>query len=233
MLRLNCSNKVTFKVHVSGTASTPKVRCVIGESPALCFDAVKLQNDEFEADIILPASFNAGAYPFKIEVFLNGRVFTPIQNSVSVLEGPVQQPAPVIAPVDVPVDAPVDPLYAPSENAPGSKTQKSNIDLLQLVSKLVEPAKTAPQQVSENTPKPKAATPASTKNVKINLPKFEAKCVTPISVSDLIKSKPATISRLQEVVNQDVVKLPPRKVTQAAVLTEDAPVLVQGEIIYL
>lgn len=65
------------------------------------------------------------------------------------------------------------------------------------------------------------------------LPKFEAKNVTPISVSDLIKSKPTSVSRLKEVVKQDVIKLPPRKVAALADLKEDVPTLVQGEIIYL
>lgn len=65
------------------------------------------------------------------------------------------------------------------------------------------------------------------------LPKFEAKNVTPISVSDLIKSKPTSVSHLEEVVKQDVIKLPPRKVAALADLKEDVPILVQGEIIYL
>lgn len=65
------------------------------------------------------------------------------------------------------------------------------------------------------------------------LPKFEAKNVTPISVSDLIKSKPTSVLHLEEVVKQDVIKLPPRKVAALADLKEDVPILVQGEIIYL
>jgi len=90
MLTLNTSNRVTFTVNIQGTSSDPTVRCVIGESPALTFAAKELQNGKYESLMDLPSSLGEGSHPFKIEVLLNGRIFTPIQTSVNVVQKTIE-----------------------------------------------------------------------------------------------------------------------------------------------
>ena len=101
MLTLNTSNRVTFTVNIQGTSSDPTVRCVIGESPALTFAAKELQNGKYESLMDLPSSLGEGSHPFKIEVLLNGRIFTPIQTSVSVVKTTEKsaQVEPVFSPI--------------------------------------------------------------------------------------------------------------------------------------
>lgn len=95
MLSLSTTNKVTFDVNVFGTASTPTVRCIVGEAPGFSFPATKLQDEQYEVLIDLPKDLRLGTYPFKVEVLLNGRLFTPINHNVPVTgpEAPVQAPA--------------------------------------------------------------------------------------------------------------------------------------------
>lgn len=90
MLTLNTSNRVTFTVNIQGTSSDPTVRCVIGDSPALTFAAKELQNGKYESLMDLPSSLGEGSHPFKIEVLLNGRIFTPIQTSVNVVQKTIE-----------------------------------------------------------------------------------------------------------------------------------------------
>jgi hypothetical protein len=87
MLTLNFTNKVTFDVNVHGTAATPTVRCVVGEYPGLMYQATRLTEGKFEVIIDLPPTMRSGAYPFKIEVMLNGRMFTPINTQINVEGG--------------------------------------------------------------------------------------------------------------------------------------------------
>jgi len=84
MLILEDSNRVTFDVNVQGTATKPVVRCVIGDSPAISFPAKSISEGKFEAMIDVPKSLGAGSHPFKIEVLLNGRLFTPINTQITV-----------------------------------------------------------------------------------------------------------------------------------------------------
>lgn len=108
MLTLNSTNKVTFKVNVHGTASTPTVRCVLGDAPGLTFQAVKLQEDKYEVLMDLPKTLTPGSYPFKIEVLLNGRLLTPISTQISVQENAEQdtstesRPSPTLTQESIP-----------------------------------------------------------------------------------------------------------------------------------
>jgi hypothetical protein len=107
MLSLNTTNKVTFNVNVFGTAATPTVRCIIGEAPGFSFPATKLEDGQYEVLIDLPKDLRLGTYPFKVEVLLNGRLFTPINHDVPITgpEAPVE--APTVANVNgVPDPAP-------------------------------------------------------------------------------------------------------------------------------
>jgi hypothetical protein len=103
MISTATPNKVTFNVNVFGTASTPTVRCVLGEAPAFSFPAIKLADGGYEVVIDLPRDLRAGAYPFKVEVLLNGRLFTPINHSVEVMGPGVPEPAPADAVFAAPI----------------------------------------------------------------------------------------------------------------------------------
>lgn len=94
MLSLSTTNRVTFAVNVFGTASTPSVRCVVGEAPAYSFPASKLSDGQYEVLIDLPKDLRQGTYPFKVEVLLNGRLFTPINHNVPVGGDTAPEPAP-------------------------------------------------------------------------------------------------------------------------------------------
>lgn len=109
MLLIDESNDVTFTVNVHGTVSTPTVRCVVGDVPALSFPATKAAGDGYRATIDLPSSMAEGSYPFKVEVLLNGRLFTPISSQINVMKGlraAEPAPEPVTPVADVPVISP-------------------------------------------------------------------------------------------------------------------------------
>lgn len=145
-------NKVTFNVNVFGTASTPTVRCVLGEAPAFSFPAIKQADGEYEVVIDLPRDMRVGAYPFKVEVLLNGRLFTPINHSVEVT-GP-GEPGP--APADAVFAAPIvkgpeivvstEPQHQIELVSRTEEKTKANLDGLEtlskkLVFKKLEPAR--------------------------------------------------------------------------------------------
>jgi hypothetical protein len=97
MLSLSTSNRVTFSVNVFGTATIPSVRCVVGDAPGLSFPASKLANGEWEVLIDLPSDTKPGSYPFKVEVLINGRLFTPINHTIDVEDVKPVQTAPIPA----------------------------------------------------------------------------------------------------------------------------------------
>lgn len=139
MLFLHTANRVTFNVNVFGTAATPTVRVMVGETPGLSFPAIKLSGDEWETTIDLPENFTEGAHSFKVEVNINGRMFTPINQSIKVginsvkvvgpsvvVEPAVTEPAAAVKPepllVKIAVPAPrIDAEVRPSVLLPETK----------------------------------------------------------------------------------------------------------------
>lgn len=111
MLQANSTNRITFTVGVHGTAAVPSVKCLLGSDPALTFPAVHLNDDQWEVKVKLPADFPAGVYPFKLEVHLNGRVFTPINRELTVLGvTPSMEQEPIEIPqIAVPQETPPEP----------------------------------------------------------------------------------------------------------------------------
>ena len=87
MLTLNFPNKVTFAVNVQGTSANPTVRCIVGEHPGCVYACTKLSENKYEVIIDLPRTMREGAHDFKIEVLLNGRLFTPINTKINVVGG--------------------------------------------------------------------------------------------------------------------------------------------------
>lgn len=147
MLLLKSTNRLTFDVNIQGTVTAPVVRCVIGESPAVSFNAKSLSEGKFEALIDLPTSMTAGSYPFKIEVLLNGRLFTPINTQISVAAQteevkPVDEP--IIEKIEVKPVKPVKPVSKVQVQA----REKGKLSRLESVVKepiqKLKPRKTAP-----------------------------------------------------------------------------------------
>jgi hypothetical protein len=122
MLTLTSTNRVTFNVNVFGTAATPTVRCILGEGPGLSFPATKLQDGQYEVLMDLPKDLKVGAHPFKVEVLLNGRLFTPVTHSVEVTGGATNPVPPVVAPA-VPVATPESVAPAPTVSLMASVTE--------------------------------------------------------------------------------------------------------------
>lgn len=124
MLSTANSNRVTFNVNVFGTAATPTVRCIVGEAPGFSFPATKLEDGMYEAIVNLPATLKPGSYPFKVEVLLNGRLFTPINHDVPVtgaepaVEPPALNPTPNPVPTVEPAPAKA-PVVAKESKKPG------------------------------------------------------------------------------------------------------------------
>lgn len=140
MLLLESTNRLTFDVNIQGTATAPVVRCVVGDSPAVSFNAKSLSEGKFEALIDLPKSMTAGSYPFKIEVLLNGRLFTPINTQISVATQTEE-----VKPVDKPVLEKTE--VKPAKSAPKAQ-EKGKLSRLESVVKepvqKLKPRKTTP-----------------------------------------------------------------------------------------
>lgn len=147
MLTLNSANQVTFDVNIQGTASVPVVRCVLGESPSLMFPCTKNSDGKFSSVIDIPAGFSVGKYPFKIEVLLNGRLFTPINTSVDVTGADINVSPAINQPVDATPLPPVEPeiIYPVDED----KEELAPAE----VPEIVEVPEAQESSVSE-TPKP-------------------------------------------------------------------------------
>lgn len=209
MLNLATTNKVTFNVNVFGTAATPTVRCIIGDAPGLSFPATKLEGGQYEVLIDLPKDMRLGTYPFKVEVLLNGRLFTPINHNVPVTgpEAPVEAPAPNPAPE-----------IKLAEPAPVKSTLMATVTTEKTEVAPAEPIKTPTAPVMSGLKK-LANTPVFTKPAKVQ------------------ESKRSTIS-MADVANAAAAKEPKakpaaQKVQLAETITPTVPVsLIKGTVIY-
>lgn len=229
MLSLSTSNKVTFNVNVSGTAATPSVRCLIGEHPAMSFPATKLLNDEWEVIIDLPAGMKPGAHPFKVEVLLNGRLFTPINYSIDVDVS--ADDAVNVAPVQAePVQA--EPVQA--EPAPAPRAT----NLISMVSKITEPEPTPNIPVSELAAaeiKPIAKVKIKPRAKQIEIPPAEMKGLEKLAKPPVAEVKQIKISML-DIANEVNRNAPPVKAKTKPIQearVQSIPVsLTKGTVIY-
>ena len=214
MLSLDQTNRVTFTVNVFGTAATPSVRVLIGETPALAFSALKLAGNEYEALIDLPDTIKPGAHQLKIEVLINGKLFTPIQTAITV-EGaapdvPVAEPAiePAVEPeftVVVPVQAAPEPAPAPAPEAP-------RLDAVMGVTQPV--AETPAPKVEAPKPAPKRIDVTSLMR-ELNKPVAEAKGSVEVRISAAPKlsalegeAKKKRVPKVRKVVEQSSAAAP-------------------------
>ena len=85
MLKAGETSAISFKVNVMGTSMEPRVRVLLDvKSSVLMFDATKVSNDTWSANLNLPRSTPAGSYNMSVEVILNGKVFKPTTQVVNV-----------------------------------------------------------------------------------------------------------------------------------------------------
>jgi hypothetical protein len=111
MLKIGKANEVKFKVGVNGTATKPTVRLVI-DTPRneLGFKAEEICGEpgKYFAEVFVPDSIEPGEYDMRIEVNLNGRLFTPIKKKVEIGNEQPVVAAPAPAPEPEPASSPVD-----------------------------------------------------------------------------------------------------------------------------
>lgn len=200
MLTIKQPNRVTFDVNVFGTATTPTVRCVLGEAPGLTFPAVKLADGKYEVLINLPDGTRPGGMAFKIEVLVNGRLFTPIQTTVAVTG---DETAPTT----------IEPVAAPAAVKPAEPAAEP---ILPRIDAEVTPRQQLPEEPKREAQEEQA--PAENEQliagVKSLIQDLAASSVqkTPEAVVPVLK--PAQLSSLQATVDAPVQKLKPR-VTEA------------------
>ncbi len=121
MLRADSINRLSFDLSVIGTAANPaSVRCVLGSNPTASFDARRGNGDAWVCDIDLPLFLEASEIPFKIEVLINGRLFTPLSTTLKVdrtpkIESQVHEPEVEETEVPEPVQVAVPPEVVPEE----------------------------------------------------------------------------------------------------------------------
>lgn len=101
MFQAGKSNQLTFKVNVMGTSSSPSVRVILGTDPEMSYPATNLSDDKWTAQISIPEGIE-GTYNLRVEVVLNGRLFTPITKSVTIEAAPSEAPTPNETPIEVP-----------------------------------------------------------------------------------------------------------------------------------
>lgn len=172
MLRTSNINRVTFSVNVFGTSALPTVRCIIGDTPGFSFSASKLEHDTYEALVNLPKDLKSGSYAFRIEVLLNGRLFTPINHTIDVSNDVTEQPEqPTVAPIPVPIVPQVDEI----------KTVKK---------------KGLMQDLEQAASRPPVKSVTEQKSVKISIAEIEAQA----SINDPVKKKTVKLERIQETI---------------------------------
>lgn len=82
MLEIGKPNEVKFKVSVNGTSATPAVRLVI-EAPDAELGFTCNQGDGYWfTSVNLPEDLRADQYPFRVEVVVNNKLFTPVRKTV-------------------------------------------------------------------------------------------------------------------------------------------------------
>ena len=217
MLITNSSNKLTFDVNIQGTAALPTVRCMVGEYPSLSFDATRLPTGEYEVIIDLPANFRVGPQPFKVEVLLNGRLFTPINKSIDVSAGDLaEESIPVPAPKPVPSPEPIkEPIKEPTPQPPPVSAAKKE-SLLSALENSVTAKK------DKHTAVPSVAVQESIKKKPALVIPAQQKPVAPIKFT------------MADIANESYTPAPAvKRPVKSAEHTKNIPVtLIKGEIIY-
>lgn len=183
MLSTNTSNKLTFSVNVLGTASLPTVRCVIGDN--LIFPAVKVQ-DEWEALVNVPETM-CGMVPFKIEVLLNGRLFTPVNTTIEVCNK-------VSEPIPDPVPEPtVQATPFVSEPEPIQITEPEATPVQQLNEPNIKRVKISLTDIFKSTDIPEVKKTEALKPVKSTLPPMNSKLSMPKSKAKKVEEQQTQI----------------------------------------
>lgn len=210
MILAGTTTQVSFKVNVLGTSAEPRVRVILGTTPELSFNATQV-DDKWSVPLAVPATCAAGSYPLRVEVILNGRLFTPITKSIQIdsTAGASIETAPAQV-VQAPVVAPTQTVAAPPAPA-----QPQTISLMSLVAaakpdvqQTIEMPKVVAKMPKPVVKLPKIAAPAPAVVAKpIELPpapelqslKVEATkrrfapIRTPMPTSESVENKPVVV----------------------------------------
>ena len=110
MLEIGKVNEVKFKVAVSGTSATPSVRLVI-EAPKAELGFTCNQGDGYWfTSVMLPEDLRADQYPFRVEVVVNNKLFTPVRKTVL-----CARPSEIAAPINAEGQVPATPTQTPEQ----------------------------------------------------------------------------------------------------------------------
>lgn len=215
MILAGTTTQVSFKVNVLGTSAEPRVRVILGTTPELSFNATQV-DDKWSVPLAVPATCAAGSYPLRVEVILNGRLFTPITKSIQIdsTAGAPIETAPAQA-VQAPVVAPTQPVAATPAPAQTPPAQPQTISLMSLVAaakpdvqQTIEMPKVVAKMPKPVAKLPKVAAPAPAVVAKpIELPpapelqslKVEATkrrfapIRTPMPTSESVENKPVVV----------------------------------------
>jgi hypothetical protein len=182
MLCTNTTNRITFKVGIHGTAALPTVRCMVGAEPALCFIATNIGGESWEALIKLPEDFPTGVQPFRVEVQLNGRLFTPITKEINITRKEDVESKVTVSQVSTPDIVPpgAEPVVTPTATI---EPPKPRIDAA-IVPRTTLPE--APAPAPAIAPAPTVSVPPAVQKIKLDLASIanatrtESKTVAPI-----------------------------------------------------
>lgn len=236
MLTLNSTNKVTFSVNVHGTSATPTVRCVVGEYPGCMYSATKLSENKYEVLIDLPATMRAGAHDFKVEVVLNGRLFTPINTKIDVVGGFENSVSDErIAELEPAAVQPLEPVlkHAATKTDEAIVAPAAKESLFKVVTKKDEP-KEPPRKITKPADKPvkrppyvKPAEPAEP--VKIP-PKPAMNALEAVAKAPVEKRKPKNEPKAAPAAPTKPVSFSMKDVANEAVQREPAPVAPEPQV---
>lgn len=162
MIIAGTSNPISFKVSVLGTSAEPRVRVILGTTPELSFPATQ-DGDKWRADLLVPVGIEAGSYSLRVEVVLNGRLFSPITKSIDIA-APL---APTVTTVVAQQPEPAQPIQ------PAQPTQPAPEPTIQLA----KPSTPRPSLMTQVAAEPikSAATKIELKPVVAKMPKVVAK----------------------------------------------------------
>lgn len=144
--------KLSFNLNISGTSAQPsEVRVVLGNQLKLQSTARLNNGGEWEVALpILPDLFTQGDVSLQIEVIINGKLFTPVKQRVTITGSTVSVNAHTTIPEPVIVPAPSE---EPNFGSVEKELVKPKLDLSTIISQAdLLAASTRYEEKQENTP---------------------------------------------------------------------------------
>ncbi len=195
MILAGTTTQVSFKVNVLGTSAEPRVRVILGTTPELSFNATQV-DDKWSVPLAVPATCAAGSYPLRVEVILNGRLFTPITKSIQIdntAGAPIET-----APTQAVAAPPPQTISLMSLVAAAKPEVQQTIEMPKVVAKMPKPVAKLPK-VAAPAPavvaKPIELPPApELQSLKVEATKRRfAPIRTPMPTSESVENKPVVV----------------------------------------